>query len=52
MNKDLMIAYAEVDTVINLMEDRYIKKIPEKLRQLISKNRLDSYKLEINPDIP
>mgnify|MGYP004582699839 FL=1 len=47
-----MIAYTEVDEVLNLMDKEFQRKIPEKLRKLISKNKLKDYNVVINPDIP
>ena len=37
-----MIAYTEVDEVLNLMDKEFQRKIPEKLRKLISENKLIS----------
>ena len=32
MLMDNMIAYAEVDAILNLLEDKYKEKVPEKVR--------------------
>lgn len=47
-----MIAYTEVDEVLNLMDKEFQRKIPEKLRKLIFENKLKDYNVVINPDIP
>ena len=47
-----MIAYTEVDEVLNLMDKEFQRKIPEKLRKLISESKLKDYNVVINPDIP
>lgn len=52
MNEAIKIAYAEVDTILDLMEDEYKNKIPLKLRQLIKLNKLENYSVTINTNIP
>ena len=52
MDKSVMIAYTEVDTILDLMDEEYQKKIPEKLRNLISKNKLNNYNVMIDSNIP
>ena len=47
-----MIAYTEVDEVINLMDEQLKDKIPNKLRKLINENKLSDYNVIINPNIP
>ncbi len=52
MDKNIMIAYTEVDEILNLMEEEFQKKIPVKLRNLISENKLNDYNIIIDPNIP
>lgn len=52
MDRSMEIAFAEVDEILNFMDKQYKKKIPEKLRKLISNNKLANYNIEINPSIP
>ena len=33
MDKSIMIAYAEVDQILNLMDEQFQRKIPDKLRK-------------------
>lgn len=52
MDKSVMIAYTEVDKILDLMDEKFRKKVPEKLRQLISENKLSNYNVVVNPNIP
>lgn len=52
MDRSVMMAYTEVDRILNLMDEQYQKKIPEKLRKLISESKLNDYDVIINPQIP
>ena len=52
MDRSVMMAYTEVDRILNLMDEQYQKKIPEKLRKLISESKLKDYDVIINPQIP
>lgn len=52
MNKSVMIAYTEVDKILDLMDEQFQRKIPKKLRSLIKKNKLSDYNVTINPNIP
>ena len=52
MDRSVMMAYTEVDRILNLMDEQYQKKIPEKLRKLISESKLNDYDVIINPKIP
>ena len=52
MERSVMMAYTEVDRILNLMDEQYQKKIPEKLRKLISESKLNDYDVIINPKIP
>ena len=42
-----MEAYAEVDMILNLMDAKYISKIPEKLRNIFKEKKDQSYNKEI-----
>lgn len=52
MDRSIEIALAEVDEILNFMDEQYQRKIPEKLRKLISNNKLANYNIEIKPNIP
>lgn len=52
MENNLLKAYAEVDEILSLMEDRYVEKIPKKMRELFKNERLDGYVPTINSKIP
>lgn len=49
---DDMMAYSEVHEIINLLDEKYKDKIPEKIREFFDKERLKDYKPEIELDIP
>ena len=49
---DNMIAYAEVDEILKLLEDTYIEKIPEKIRNFFKEERDKDYKPQINMEKP
>ena len=46
------IAYAEVDEILNLLEDDYIDKVPEKVRDFFKEERDKKYLPKIEVDIP
>lgn len=48
MESKLYKAYAEVDEILELMEDTYKFKIPEKLRELFKKEKLQNYSPNID----
>ena len=52
MENELLKAYAEVDEILTNMESMYVEKIPKKIRELFSNNRLEGYNPNINPKIP
>ena len=39
MKQSTMEAYAEVDTILNLMDEKYVREIPEKLRELFKNKK-------------
>lgn len=45
------LAYAEVNTILNYMDEKYIVKIPQKLREFFYQNSLDNNVI-FNPKIP
>lgn len=45
-------AYAELDTFINLLDEKDKAKIPNKLREFFKKEKDKNYKKEINVNIP
>lgn len=52
MENDLFKAYAEVDTILSLMESKYVEKIPLKMREMFKNEKLDGYNPEIDTTIP
>lgn len=52
MDRTFMIAYSEVDAILSLLDEQLQNKIPEKLRILISENKLKDYNVIIDPNIP
>ena len=47
---DVAIAYAELDEILNLMNDKYLEKIPTKFREFLSREKDKYYtnKIDIN----
>lgn len=45
-------AYAEVDYIIKHMNQKYIDKVPEKLRKFFAEYKDPTYEVKINPYIP
>ena len=45
-------AYAEVDYIINHMNEKYINKVPEKIRNFFSTYKAPNYDIKINPYVP
>lgn len=52
MENNLFRAYAEVDEILALMEDKYINKVPNKMRQMFKDERLEDYYPNIKLDVP
>ena len=52
MEMNDIIAYSEVDEILDLLEDEYAKRIPEKIRTFIKEERDDEYKPIIDVDKP
>lgn len=52
MENDLYKAFAEVDEILVLMENKYIEKIPQKTREMFKNERSLDYRPEIKVDIP
>ena len=43
MNNDIASAYSEIDEILSKMEDRYVNKIPYKIREVIKKEKNNNY---------
>lgn len=52
MTQSTMEAYAEVDTILSFMDEKYINEIPEKLRKIIRDKKSKDYKKIIVADKP
>ena len=52
MLMDNMIAYAEVDARLNLLEDKYKEKVPEKVRTFFKEEKMVDYTPTIDVNIP
>lgn len=52
MNKNIQEAYAEVDEILNLIEEKYVRKIPDKIINLIKKGKSNDYQPKIDTNIP
>ena len=50
MKIDNMIAYAEIDEILNLLEDEYKNKVPENIRNLFKEEKMKDYipKIDVN----
>lgn len=46
--KNNEIAYAEVDTILSLMDEKYVNRIPNKLRGMFKEERSTDYKPNID----
>lgn len=49
---DNMLAYAEIDEILNLLEDKYREKIPEKVRAFFKEEKMPDYTPTIDVNIP
>ena len=52
MKIDNMIAYAEIDEILNLLEDKYKNKVPENIRNLFKEEKIKDYTPKIDVNIP
>lgn len=52
MLKDNMLAYAEVDEILKLLEKEYRERVPEKIRKFFREERMPDYNPEIEIDKP
>ena len=52
MENELLKAYSEVDKILTYMEEKYVEKIPKKLRELFKNEKLKEYEPVIDPKIP
>lgn len=46
--KNNEIAYAEVDTILSLMDEEYVNRVPKKLRDIFKGEKSSDYKLSID----
>ena len=52
MRESTIEAYAEVSSILDLMDETYVKQIPEKLRNIFKENALKTNRKEILSDVP
>lgn len=52
MENNILKAYAEVDKILSFMEDKYVEKIPKKLRDLFKNEKMKEYDPKIDKNIP
>ena len=52
MENNLLKAYAEVNEILSLMDNKYIEKIPVKMRKIFENERQKDYNPEIKVNIP
>lgn len=49
---DNMLAYAEIDEILNLLEYKYREKVPEKVRAFFKEEKMPDYTPSIDVNIP
>lgn len=49
---DNMLAYAEIDEILNLLEDKYREKVPKKVRAFFKEEKMVDYTPTIDVNIP
>lgn len=49
---DTMMAYSEVYKILNLLDEEYRRRVPDKVRTFFDEERLKDYEPEINTDTP
>ena len=52
MIKDSKIAYAEIDIILNLLEDEYRERVPSKLRNFFKEEKMTEYEPKIDVNKP
>lgn len=52
MMLDTMMAYSEVYEILNLLDEKYKEKVPDKVRKFFAEERLKDYKPEIDVNTP
>ena len=52
MKQSTMEAYAEVDMILNLMDEKYVRPLPQKLRTLFKSKKAKEYSKNIVDNIP
>lgn len=50
--EDEGIIYAEIDTILSLMEDKYVNKVPEEIIDLIKSEKKSDYEFKIDAGKP
>lgn len=51
MINEIKLAYAEVDAILNLLEDEYAQRVPQKIREFLKEEKDENYKPIIKADI-
>ena len=51
MSNNIEKSYTELHKILQLLGDKYIKKIPTEIMELIENNKDDNYEVNINPNI-
>ena len=52
MKLDTMMAYSEVYKILNLLDEEYKERVPDKVRAFFEEERLKDYEPEINENVP
>lgn len=52
MLNDTMMAYTEIDEILNQLDIKYVEKIPQKLRELFKEEKIEDYHPKIDMNIP
>lgn len=52
MKLDTMMAYSEVYKILNLLDEEYKERVPDKVRAFFEEERLKDYEPAINADVP
>ena len=52
MEENLAKSFAEVDKILSLMEDKYVQKIPRKMREMFKTEKQKEYKPNIDANMP
>ena len=52
ITRDDIIAYAEVDYIINHMNEKYVEMVPESIRKFFATIKEPGYNVNVNPRVP